>query len=221
MELKTAVKERRSIRSFKSDPVPESVVSEIITEARWSPSWGNTQSWEIYVVTGETLKKFKEANRAKITSLAPSTTEIPTPQNWPEALKKRYVGVGKSVLGSLQIAREDKQARMDYTADMFSLFGAPCLLLFCFDSSLSVGYAMLDTGLIVQTICLLAQDRGLGTCALAASITYPDLLRELLPIPADRTIAVGVALGYPDPDAAINRFERERAAVSEFVTWVK
>jgi nitroreductase len=38
---------------------------------------------------------------------------------------------------------------------------------------------------------------------------------------AGQRFVVGVAPGYPDLDAPINRFERARAPLSEIVTWVK
>ena len=79
---------------------------------------------------------------------------------------------------------------------------------------------MLDIGLIMQTICLLAHDKGLGTCMLAASVRYPGLLREILPIHEDQVAVIGTALGYPDWESPVNHFERKRSDLDEFVTWV-
>jgi nitroreductase len=83
-----------------------------------------------------------------------------------------------------------------------------------------VEYALLDVGLVVQTICLLAHARSLGTCIMAAAVRYPDVLRKVAAIPDDRRIVAGIALGYPDPDYPLNRFERTRADVREIVHWV-
>jgi nitroreductase len=94
------------------------------------------------------------------------------------------------------------------------------MILACIDKSLNIEYAMLDIGLMMQTICLLAHDKGLGTCMLAASVRYPGLLREMLPIPDDRVIVIGAAMGYPDGDSPVNHFERKRADLGEMVTWV-
>ena len=66
MDVFQAITTRRSIRRFKPDPVPEALIREILDAARWSPSWGNTQPWEIVVVTGEPLERFKKANRQRI-----------------------------------------------------------------------------------------------------------------------------------------------------------
>jgi len=220
MDVKTAIRERRSIRWFKPDEVRKETIKEILEEARWSPSWGNTQPWEFFVLMGDPLERFKKENRKLCMDEKPTSPEIPMPEIWPEALKKRYVGVGKSVLSSLDIARDDKAARNKYYGDMFSLFGAPCLIVSCINSTLSREYAMLDVGLINQTICLLAHERGLGTIMLAASVRYPQLLRSLLPIAADKNIVIGTAIGYPDGDAPVNNFQRERSPLENFVTWV-
>jgi nitroreductase len=220
MDIETTVKGRRSIRMFKSDPVPKEIIRQILEEARWSPSWGNTQPWELYVVTGEALVRFKKINRQKSLDGEPHTSEITMPEVWPEILKKRYVEVGKSVLTSLSITREDTNARNKYYGDMFNLFGAPCMILVCLGRSLKIEYAMLDVGLMMQTICLLAHGKGLGTCMLAASVRYPWLLREILPIPEDQVVVIGTAIGYPDWDSPVNNFERKRAKLDEFVTWV-
>lgn len=221
MEFEKTLRGRRSIRKFKADTMPEDMIRTVFDAARWAPSWGNTQPWSCYVVTGVTLEKFKEANRGKLTSGAPGSPEVTMPAAWSASLKQRYMDIGKSVLTALAIPREDKQARINYMAEMHALFGAPCMIIFAFDKSVPEGYAMLDVGSILQTVCLTAHDKGLGTCILAASVTYSDLLRELLPIPQDQTIAIGVALGYPDEKAQVNCFERQRAAVNDFVKWVK
>jgi len=72
----------------------------------------------------------------------------------------------------------------------------------------------------MQTFMLLACDRGLGTAALAASVNFPEILRKCLPVPENKRIAIGVAIGWPDPDAPVNRFQRNRASIDELVTWV-
>ncbi|MDA8124590.1 MAG: nitroreductase [Deltaproteobacteria bacterium] len=222
MELRQAVQERRSIRRFKPDPVPETLVREILDAARWSPSWGNTQPWEFYVITGEPLQKFQAANGAAFDEKGQPQPDIKMPDSWTEELKKRYMAIGKSALDSLGLARDDAAGRNDHGRNMFRLFNAPCLIVACIDKrSTSVEYALLDVGLISQTICLLAHDRGLGTCLLACAVRFPAVLKSLLPDGDDKLLAIGIILGYPDGDAPINRFARERATLDEIVTWVK
>ena len=163
---------------------------------------------------------FKKANREKFLENQDQSSEIPMPELWPERLRKRSVGVAKSIFESLSIARQDKVGRRQYYADMYNLFGAQCLILICLDRSLSVEFAMLDMGLIMQTICLLAHERGLGTCILANSSRYPRLLRQLIPIPEEEIIVIGMALGYPDWESPVNHFERQRMALDEIAIWM-
>jgi nitroreductase len=221
MDVFQAVTTRRSIRRFKPDPVPEELIREILDAARWSPSWGNTQPWEIVVATGEPLERFKQANRQRMLDGVSAAPDTAMPDAWPDTLKRRYTDVGKKVLASLDIARGDQEARLRYAGDMSALFDAPGLLLLCVEKSLAREYAMLDIGAILQTVCLLAHARGLGTCILASSIRYPALIREIIPIPEAKAIIIGAALGFPDGSAPINNFERERTAPDEFTTWVR
>jgi nitroreductase len=60
MEYETALQlmqQRRSIRRFKSDPVPEEMITKIIDAARWAPSGLNMQPWEFVVVTDDALRR--------------------------------------------------------------------------------------------------------------------------------------------------------------------
>ncbi len=57
MELLTAIQERRSVRKYKSRPVPEEILAEVLNAARLAPSWANTQVWRFVVVKDEQLKQ--------------------------------------------------------------------------------------------------------------------------------------------------------------------
>jgi nitroreductase len=50
MELFEAIKNRRSVRRFTSDPVDDVKIEAILEAGRWAPSWGNTQCWRFVVV---------------------------------------------------------------------------------------------------------------------------------------------------------------------------
>jgi nitroreductase len=55
-EFLNLVRTRRSIRSFKTDPIPDDDVEKIIEAARWAPSGANSQPWEFIVVKDEQIK---------------------------------------------------------------------------------------------------------------------------------------------------------------------
>ena len=221
MQTTACVQERRTIRKFLPKPVPREIIEEIIAKSLWAPSWGNTQPWEFMVVSGSRMETFKTANRNALMSGTHSTPDIQMPETWPDAMKARYKEVGRTLFESLSIARDDVEGRTNYYGEMFNIFDAPAMLLVLLDKKLLLEYAMLDVGLFLQTFMLLACDRGLGTAALAASVHFPQVARELLPIPDDKHLAIGAAIGWPDPSASVNQFQRERAPLEEFVTWVE
>ena len=220
MELEAAVLGRRSIRQFLPKPLSNELIKDLIAKSLWSPSWGNTQPWEIVVGSGEPLAEFKRKNRDTFLEGKSSTPDIPMPQVWPESNMQRYKELGKSVLGALSIPREDQQARIDHLAWMFTLFDAPAVVIFTVDKTILLEYAMLDVGLILQTFCLLAHDKGLGTCIMAASVMYPEIAREVFSIPETKRLIMGAALGWPDTEAPVNAFKRNRGHLDEFVRWV-
>ncbi|MRR17165.1 MAG: hypothetical protein EG826_11990, partial [Deltaproteobacteria bacterium] len=150
----------------------------------------------------------------------PIASDVPMLEKWPEAMKARYGALGKVVLSAQGIARDDKAGREQYYRSMVNMFDAPCIILVCISRDNLVEYQMLDAGLITQSICLAACDKGLGTCLLAAAARYPAETRKLATVPADQKIVVGIALGYPDPSYPLNTFERERASLDEFVNWL-
>jgi nitroreductase len=65
METMDAIRQRRSIRHFEDQPVPEELLKTVLDAIRWAPSWANTQCWEIVVVkdSGTKLKLQEAAGR--------------------------------------------------------------------------------------------------------------------------------------------------------------
>ena len=56
MDLMKAIQERRSIRKYKGDAVPDEIIRDILEAARRSPSWANTQVWRFIVVKDKAIK---------------------------------------------------------------------------------------------------------------------------------------------------------------------
>ena len=57
IELQTFLRTRRSIRRFKTDPVPDSVLRDIIHTATFAPSAHHRQPWRFAVITTQTEKE--------------------------------------------------------------------------------------------------------------------------------------------------------------------
>lgn len=72
MEDEGLIRGRRSIRSYLPDPLPERTIREVLDEARWAPSWRNTQAWHVRVLTGASLDRFKEQFTRRLLEDAPA-----------------------------------------------------------------------------------------------------------------------------------------------------
>ena len=57
MNVFDAIKNRRSVRDFKPDPVPEEKLNKVLEAARLAPSAHNAQDWKFIVVRDETKRK--------------------------------------------------------------------------------------------------------------------------------------------------------------------
>ncbi len=57
METRDCIKSRRSIRRFTEQPISDELLMELIEAIRWSPSWANTQTWEVVVVKDPVVKE--------------------------------------------------------------------------------------------------------------------------------------------------------------------
>lgn len=54
--LLSAIRNRRSIRHFTKEPVPDELVDQILEAGLWAPSGKNNQPWKFAVIRDETLK---------------------------------------------------------------------------------------------------------------------------------------------------------------------
>lgn len=63
MEVLEAIRTRRSIRSFKANPIPDQDIVSILEAARWAPSAGNKQPWTfIYIRDAQVLRMVKNCS---------------------------------------------------------------------------------------------------------------------------------------------------------------
>lgn len=209
MDLSDAINSRYSCRAYLDRPVGRDVVQELIALAQRAPSWGNTQPWRAYVAGGQAAVDIRvglvEAARAGL----PETPEVDMPAGFEGRLMDRYRDLGKSLFGVLGIGRGDTEKRAAHYANNFNAFGAPCLLYVTVPAG-QTGYVLFDAGAFMTAFCLAAAERGLGTCIIAALARHPQVVRRVLPVGPDELIAMGAALGWPDPAAAVNAFRSRR-----------
>jgi nitroreductase len=223
MELVEAIKTRKSIRSFKPDPVPQEILKNIMETALQAPSWANTQPWSFAVVAGSQLEKIKKGFLEK--DNAEAAMDVPRPQEFPEPYIGRMQALGKKELDTLGIKREDREGRGWWRLQNFNNYGAPCVIYILVDRALiyqSKGFnawSVFDCGLVAENVMLLAAGYGLGTIAQAQAVAYPDVLRKVLGIPDSRLFLLGIAVGYPNWNDKIAHFRSDKEPVERMVKW--
>jgi nitroreductase len=217
MDIIEAIHKRRSIRSFKPEPVPRRVLEDLMLSCRWSPSGSNTQPWEFAILGGEVLDKVKD--RIMEYMKTPAHPDIPYPP-MPETFSSRRRALLKLMnsytdsKGSV-VSGKDKSAQRTVGG---RFFGASNAIIVYTDREICPR-SFLGLGMIAQTIALAALHYGLGTCLMSMVTYWPEVYRELLDIPDSKLIAFGIAIGYPDMDAGINTFSRTREPLETFVKW--
>ncbi|WP_300579252.1 nitroreductase [Phenylobacterium sp.] len=207
MNVSQAVAQRISVRAFRPDPVPGALVREILEAAARAPSGGNLQPWRVHALTGAPLEALKARVRENPFGETPEYDVYP-PNLW-EPLRTRRFQCGEDLYATIGIPREDKPARLVQLAKNGELFGAPVGLFFSLDRKVGPPQWS-DVGMLMQTLMLLAVERGLDTCAQEYWARYPQTLAEVLNLAEDHMIFSGMALGYRDPDAAINTLRTRR-----------
>jgi Nitroreductase len=217
MDVIDAIKARYTVRAYKPEPVPKGVLTELMEAALRAPSWANTQTWEFAIVGGEVMREFKQILAAKASAQEERYPDIPRPE-WPSPYLERSRENGIRLYQLLGISRDDMEKQLQWYVDMYRLFDAPNGIIVYTDRELSV-WALVNVGLVVQTIALAALDYGLGTTILAASVSYPDEVRRILKIPESKQLVIAMAIGYPDPEAKVNEFRSNREPLEAMVTW--
>ncbi|MBM4463778.1 MAG: hypothetical protein FJ012_10725 [Chloroflexi bacterium] len=222
MDIVEAIYQRKSIRAFKPDPVPQSILREIMEGAVRAPSWANTQPWEFVVVAGNKLEELRKVFLEK--AGGESNPDLPGPQEYPEPYAGRVRSLGMSMADAMAARKADSDSNQWWLRGL-GLYGAPAAIYvytersFCFQpDSLNV-WPIFDCGLVSQNIMLLATKYGLGTVLQAQAVHHPDLLRQALGIPSSKLIVLGIAIGYPDWDNAINQFTSGREPLDKVVQW--
>jgi nitroreductase len=221
MNVSEAAKTRKSIRAFLDKPVPLDVLREVLETAARAPSGGNVQPWRIYALTGEPLARFREKMRARFaTNPSPDPLEYHVyPQELWEPHRTWRYRVGEQMYALVGIPREDKPARLRWFAHNYDFFGAP-VALFCYIDKRMGPPQWSDLGMYLQTVMLLLRERGLDSCPQECWSIYNAFVRTFTDAPSELMLFCGMAIGYADPNAPVNKLETERAPLDEFTTFM-
>lgn len=194
-------------------------MKEMFEVAQRTPSWCNTQPWQVYVTSGDAIDRLAtelvaRAQEGRVTS------DLPTPGRYVGVYAERRRQAGHALYESVGIEKSDRAGRDRQMLRNFSFFGAPHVAVVTTDSQLGV-YGAVDCGGYVANLVNAASSWGVASIPQAAIAMHSDSVREILSIPADRRVVCAVSFGYPDGSHPANRFRTPRASVPEAVTFVE
>jgi nitroreductase len=216
--LDAVIRSRKSVRAFRPDPVPKDQLVEILEIARAAPSNFNSQPGRVYVLTGEAKLALGEAIlAAHIANSVPPFS--PFPQPMPPDCGARVDDFGRRYYSALGIDRADTVARARQTGRNFVFFDAPVGLIFTIHAALTK-HSWLDFGLLVQTLMLAAQVRGLATCPQVSFVRFQSVIAEQLGLGPEELVTCGMSLGYENVQAAVNRLDMPREPMQGFTRWL-
>lgn len=215
MDLIEAMKERKSIRAFKGDPIPKERIEAILELAVRAPSAINLQPWEFIVVLGEEKdrlsRRLLKAYREKQISCSPGNVK-PLPEHFTARGIESFEGM-KPYLDQM-----GSDFNRFVNEGSCNFYGAPAAVIICLDNSFSRA-RLVDIGVGLGYLVLAAHDAGLWTCPIGLITAYEDEVKDELTIAEGKDVVIGVALGYPDWESPINRFTSPRDSIDKFVRW--
>ena len=220
MEYEDLVRERRSIRGYRTDPVPKELILEIVEVASGAPSSMNTQPWHFHVVTGDPLDRIRAGNTERMMAGAKPQREIPVEGNYDGVHRERQVEIAYQLFDAMGIT-DDRAMRKDWMMRGFRQFDAPVSIVVTFDRDLqlaTVGH--FDLGAVTYGLVLAAWNRGLGTVINGQGIMQSDVVRDHANIPEDEVIMTCVAMGWPKDDFAANDVKAHRVPAEKLVSFV-
>jgi nitroreductase len=167
MEILEHLRQRRTVRRFKPDPIPEDVVDTIFEAAMWAPSHANAQPWDFVVIGPETRARMLPIFCAKAEELL-ADPDLPPPKR--QALTSLMEDFGGASMMVAVVSRPP-------TDDLEKLENP------------------LSTATAVQNMSLAAWDAGIGSVWLSFGAAPP--VRPILGIEEGASVVALLAMGYP------------------------
>ena len=176
----TLLFERRSIRRYRSDPVPRPMLERLLNAAVWAPSAHNRQPWRFVVISGRPLKeKLAQAMGRKLR--ADLVADGAPPEVIDKDVNRSY---GRITAAPALILVALTMADMDTYPDEGRQQNEWLM-------------AVQSTAMAGQNLLLAAHALGLGACWMCAPLFCPEVIRQTLDLPADWQPQGLVTVGYP------------------------
>lgn len=187
MDLSEIIKSRRSIRKYKSDPIPKEILEEIVCTSFWAPTGMNQQTWDVVVAGGKTRDRIAEAVSNAKSRIRPGLLEC-----LPEKIVK-------------------------FSLMFFDNFGDAPVLILIYIPKLNINIdaemnneetyhversrmtSMTSAAALAQNIAILAHEKGLGTCWMTDPKRAENEINYILGV-EDKELIACMPIGFPDQD---------------------
>ena len=210
------VANRRSMRAFKSDPVPRAVIEAVMGGAQQAPSNCNTQPWFVHVVTGDTLEQLRATLPTQFAA-GEVALDFPYDGQYDGVYKERQYASATALYDALGISRDEKAARNEWFMRNFTFFDAPAVAFFTLPSQFGLREAC-DLGMYAQTVMLGLVAHGLGSCPQTSLGFMANVIRPALGLGDHEKLMFGLSFGYAT-ETPVNQVQTERAALRDVVTF--
>lgn len=171
MELAKAIKERRTVRKFKPDPVPRELLEQVIYDAMWAPSAMNEQPWKFYVLTGAAKDDLIQIAEGCIDKL-----DVRMQKLFNEKMRTMVRGYFKNFGGAPAVVAVVTKRHEEIPYQMGSLYASSAAM---------------------QNFLLLAHEAGLGACWMTGPLWVEGAVLEYLGCP-DWSLIGLTPVGWPD-----------------------
>lgn len=214
MEFEKVVQNRHSVRMFTDQPVERDVIKEIVSLAQRSPSWVNSQPWQVYCASGDTLQEIRDTyqkNDQDGKKINPDLA-VMSRNDWaafPQGNMKQW---GHEIVHHFT---DFDEAHSTMTNASDTLNNAPVILFITIPTA-SPDWSIFDAGAFAQTLLLAATNKGLGSVVTYNSVRFPDDLHRIMNVPEDQRFMAGVSIGYPAAQK-INDFRSDREPLDKLL----
>jgi nitroreductase len=185
------IKKRRSVRSYKPDPVPREMVEAIIDAGNRAPTGLNQQCWRFVVVEdGAFRQKLAAAARPTWKKAIDSFTG-----NQNDQIRAYLTDLFSRCLGWPPQPYEEMLRRgRDLAEGMY--WSAP-VIIFCIGTA---AHAVQECAMVCQNMMLAATALGLGSCCVGfgAHVTDDEEIVEALELKENEKIYGPIVVGYPE-----------------------
>lgn len=209
------VNARKSVRAFKSEPVPQELLDQVFNASLRAPSNCNTQPWQVHVASGDSVEALRGALPESFMK-GEFTMDFPYDGSYEGVYKERQYGAAQALYDALGIKREEKDKRNMAFMRNFSFFDAPHVAFLFLPEPFGLREAC-DLGMYAQTLMLSMVAHGLGCCPQTALSFQADLIRDTLDIDASNKLVFGLSFGFEDTEESVNSCHTDRGALADMV----